>query len=81
MGTDRTHSIMRIATTASPVSGAEVRDRINFLSLRTELAKALAAISHAASQYKQSRMVMRLIKMKEGGMKNVAGHGIETAFS
>jgi hypothetical protein len=24
---DRTHSIMRIATTASPVSGAEVRDR------------------------------------------------------
>ena len=25
--TSRTHSIMRIATTASPVSGAEVRDR------------------------------------------------------
>ena len=32
---DRTHSIMRIATTASPVSGAEVRDRRNFIALTT----------------------------------------------
>jgi hypothetical protein len=33
---ERTHSIMRIATTASPISGAEVRDRMCHISVRTE---------------------------------------------
>jgi hypothetical protein len=32
---DRTHSIMRIATTASPISGAEVRDRMQFISAKS----------------------------------------------
>jgi hypothetical protein len=30
---DRTHSIMRIATTASPISGADVRQRVRHLRL------------------------------------------------
>eukprot|EP00746_Dinoflagellata_sp_MGD_P036778 gnl/MRDRNA2_/MRDRNA2_18834_c0_seq1.p1 gnl/MRDRNA2_/MRDRNA2_18834_c0~~gnl/MRDRNA2_/MRDRNA2_18834_c0_seq1.p1 ORF type:complete len:797 (+),score=115.57 gnl/MRDRNA2_/MRDRNA2_18834_c0_seq1:116-2392(+) len=33
---DRTHSIMRIATTASPVSGAEVRDRMCHIAVQNE---------------------------------------------
>jgi hypothetical protein len=32
---DRTHSIMRIATTASPISGAEVRDRMQFIAAKS----------------------------------------------
>jgi len=36
---DRTHSIMRIATTASPVSGADVRGRMADLSLEKEFRK------------------------------------------
>ena len=74
---DRTHSIMRIATTASPVSGAEVRDRINYLSLRTELEKALAVINGMAQHFKQKSVLMaRLAEMKEKPL-NVAGAGIE----
>ena len=44
---DRTHSIMRIATTASPVSGAEVRDRRHFISLNTAFNNALAVIENS----------------------------------
>ena len=40
----RTHSIMRIATTASPVSGAEVRDRTLELARKTQVKGALATI-------------------------------------
>ena len=42
--TDRTHSIMRIATTASPVSGAEVRDRRHFIALVTAFNSAVSTI-------------------------------------
>ena len=74
---DRTHSIMRIATTASPVSGAEVRDRINYLSLRTELEKALALINVMAQNFKQkSHLLARLAEMKDKPL-NVAGAGME----
>ena len=38
---DRTHSIMRIATTASPVSGADVRDRMVDLHFRFKILKAV----------------------------------------
>ena len=44
---DRTHSIMRIATTASPVSGAEVRDRRSFIALNTAFNNALAVIDNS----------------------------------
>ena len=45
---DRTHSIMRIATTASPVSGAEVRDRRTFIALNAAFDNALAVIDNSA---------------------------------
>ena len=38
---DRTHSIMRIATTASPVSGAEVRTRMIHIAMQRDLASIL----------------------------------------
>jgi hypothetical protein len=44
---DRTHSIMRIATTASPVSGSDVRDRARSLYLRNEINRAVTVISRA----------------------------------
>ena len=48
---DRTHSIMRIATTASPVSGAEVRDRRNFIALTTAFNNAVVAIQRAVRDF------------------------------
>ena len=42
---DRTHSMMRIATTASPVSGADVRDSMIELHLRFKVQKAVNIIS------------------------------------
>ena len=44
---DRTHSIMRIATTASPVSGADVRERMHHLALRSEFKRAVHLIRAA----------------------------------
>ena len=41
---DRTHSIMRIATTASPVSGADVRDRMREMARHKQFSKALTGI-------------------------------------
>jgi hypothetical protein len=41
---DRSHSIMRIATTASPVSGADVRERIEELRLMLEIERSAALI-------------------------------------
>lgn len=49
---DRTHSIMRIATTASPVSGADVRDQMVQLHLRFKIQKSVNMI---ARKYKQRK--------------------------
>eukprot|EP00746_Dinoflagellata_sp_MGD_P157020 gnl/MRDRNA2_/MRDRNA2_86072_c0_seq2.p1 gnl/MRDRNA2_/MRDRNA2_86072_c0~~gnl/MRDRNA2_/MRDRNA2_86072_c0_seq2.p1 ORF type:complete len:1384 (+),score=218.41 gnl/MRDRNA2_/MRDRNA2_86072_c0_seq2:410-4153(+) len=42
---DRTHSIMRIATTASPISGAEIRDRMQFEAAKTSWNKMLDTVT------------------------------------
>ena len=42
---DRTHSIMRIATTASPVSGAAIRGRIINLAIEAQFMRANNIIS------------------------------------
>jgi hypothetical protein len=49
---DRTHSIMRIATTASPVSGADVRQRMRQLQLLKKVQHSIHVISTAYLQYK-----------------------------
>lgn len=52
---DRTHSIMRIATTASPVSGADVRERIHLLRVSTKVKRALEVVSFAWQKYRQRK--------------------------
>jgi len=52
---DRTHSIMRIATTASPVSGADVRDRMVELHLRHKIQKAVSLFSRAYLRWKKAK--------------------------
>ena len=42
---DRTHSIMRVATTASPVSGADVRDRMVEWHVRNKVQKAVNIVT------------------------------------
>ncbi len=49
---DRTHSIMRIATTASPVSGADVRDRKQAIFYMRKIHHAVQVISSAWLTYK-----------------------------
>jgi len=53
---DRTHSIMRIATTASPVSGADVRDRMVELHLRFKIQKAVNLVVSHWKKWKDSSM-------------------------
>jgi len=53
---DRTHSIMRIATTASPVSGADVRERMEMMQLINTVESSVVKIEHAWLSYKQKKM-------------------------
>ena len=46
---------MRIATTASPVSGADVRERIHLLRLSTKVKRALEVVSFAWQKYRQRK--------------------------
>lgn len=52
---DRTHSIMRIATTASPVSGADVRERMRILQMLKQINHAVHVISVAWLRYKRQK--------------------------
>lgn len=49
---DRTHSIMRIATTASPVSGADVRERMVELHLKFKIQKAVNLVGRRYREWK-----------------------------
>lgn len=49
---DRTHSIMRIATTASPVSGADVRDRKQAIFYMRKIHHSVQIIESAWLSYK-----------------------------
>ena len=53
---DRTHSIMRIATTASPVSGADVRDRMVELHLRFKIQKAVNLVARRFLVWKDEKI-------------------------
>jgi hypothetical protein len=50
---DRSHSIMRIATTASPVSGAEIRDKAEILTYMRTVRHSINVISCAWLDYKE----------------------------
>ena len=52
---DRTHSIMRIATTASPVSGAEVRLILRKYQIWLKVERALDTIGSAYKAYKATK--------------------------
>jgi hypothetical protein len=49
---DRTHSIMRIATTASPVSGADVREQMLELRIQHTVRRAIKSISENYKKWK-----------------------------
>lgn len=49
---DRTHSIMRIATTASPVSGADVRERMEELRLMLKIERSVQLIIRTWKKWK-----------------------------
>jgi hypothetical protein len=49
---DRTHSIMRIATTASPISGAEVRDRMQFIAEQSSWNKKMNTFRMAVRRFR-----------------------------
>jgi hypothetical protein len=53
---DRAHSIMRIVTTASPVSGADVRERMEALQVRTRIQNALRVIESAWCKYQKAEV-------------------------
>ena len=52
---DRTHSIMRIATTASPVSGADIRHQMYQMRLLRHVQHSVRVISSAWLEYKKGR--------------------------
>lgn len=52
---DRTHSIMRIATTASPVSGADVREKMDELRLMIQIDRSVRLISRTWKKWKESK--------------------------
>jgi hypothetical protein len=54
---DRTHSIMRIATTASPVSGADVKEQMRHLQLLKRVQHSVHVISLAYLRYKARQTV------------------------
>jgi len=56
---DRTHSIMRIATTASPVSGAEVRARKQFIALVTAFNSAVSTIRRVHFEFTEGVQLSR----------------------
>jgi len=59
---DRTHSIMRIATTASPVSGADVRQRMRHLQLLKKVQHSIHVISIAYIRYKSRKSIPLEVK-------------------
>lgn len=52
---DRTHSIMRVATTASPVSGADVRDSAKYIYFSKKMKTAVNLISQSWMDYKTKK--------------------------
>jgi hypothetical protein len=57
---DRTQSIMRIATTASPISGSDIQQRMRHLQLLKKVNHSINVISAAYLTYKAKKGSMRV---------------------
>ena len=64
---DRTHSIMRVATTASPTSGAHVRKQMEVLRVFNILNRAAHTITAAWFHYKARKIKHLLLVIDEAG--------------
>jgi len=67
---DRTHSIMRIATTASPVGGADVREQMHTLHRLKKIHHAIHVISAAWISYKKRKEDKHLKQLKKAYISN-----------
>jgi hypothetical protein len=61
---DRTHSIMRIATTASPISGADVRQRMRQIQLLKKVQHSVHVIAVAYLQFKVKKEKERVRELE-----------------
>ena len=57
---DRTHSILRVATTASPISGSDVKEQMRRLHLLRRIHHSVHVISVAYLNYKSKSKTGRL---------------------
>ena len=62
---DRTHSIMRIATTASPVSGADVKQQMRHLQLLKKVRHSVHVIADAYNRYRSKQESLKQEGAKE----------------
>ena len=67
---DRTHSIMRIATTASPVSGADVRDRMFYIKMLKKVKHSINIISTAYLSYMRRKQTQIKVLEKAAVLLN-----------
>jgi hypothetical protein len=58
---DRTHSVMRIATTASPVSGADVKEQMRHLRLLKKVQHSVHVIALAYLRYNKAGVKRRVV--------------------
>ena len=63
---DRTHSIMRIATTASPVSGSEVRGQMYQLAMLKEWRISCNAMARITRNWQQKQMMRQHMRAMRG---------------
>lgn len=68
---DRTHSIMRVATTASPASGAHVRKQMEVLRVFHILSRAANTIAGAWARYKARKIELLLEGSSAGNQEKV----------
>jgi hypothetical protein len=62
---DRTHSIMRIASTASPVSGADVLQRMQHIQLMKKVHHSIHVISVAYLHYKARKERLQIMLLQQ----------------
>ena len=66
---DRTQSNLRIATTASPVGGADVRNRMLTMKMRYNIERSVRALSRSWPIYQQAKIAQALAQHSKSGGK------------